>query len=249
MKYKALFIDVDGTTVVHGENNLPSLRVTDAVAAAMRSGVLVSIATSRPLRTALPIIEHLGLNGICVLSSGAELYDPKLRQIIQKKKFPLAVLGKIAGVATMHTAELFIYDGKTNLLYDGTNAPQEALGVFFPKLTPQVLQEITKELSGVIGISLHRMEAWESGFECLDIVNTEATKFHGVQEVYTREGIPQAAVIGVGDGYNDFSLLLACGLKVAMGNAVLELKEVADAVTSSVENDGVADVIEKYILS
>ena len=42
---------------------------------------------------------------------------------------------------------------------------------------------------------------------------------------------------------------MACGLKVAMGNAIPELKEIADYVAPSVDDDGVADVIEKFILN
>ena len=52
----------------------------------------------------------------------------------------------------------------------------------------------------------------------------------------------------MGDGYNDFPLLMACGLKIAMGNAVPELKAIADFIAPSVEEDGVATVIEKFIL-
>ena len=43
-------------------------------------------------------------------------------------------------------------------------------------------------------------------------------------------------------------LLMACGLKVAMGNGVPELKEIADYVAPSVDEDGISDVIEKFVL-
>ena len=55
--------------------------------------------------------------------------------------------------------------------------------------------------------------------------------------------------IGIGDGNNDKPWLLMCGLKVTMGNAVPELKAIADYIAPGVENDGVADVIEKFVLS
>jgi hydroxymethylpyrimidine pyrophosphatase-like HAD family hydrolase len=55
-------------------------------------------------------------------------------------------------------------------------------------------------------------------------------------------------IIGVGDGYNDFPLLMACGLKVAMGNAVPDLKEIADYIAPSVVEDGVVDIISKFIV-
>lgn len=249
MKYKALFLDVDGTTVIHGVDNLPSDRVTQAVKRAMQAGISVSLATSRPPRSAIHVIEHLSLNGYCVLSSGAQIYDPKSKAVIIKKEFPMSSLQPIVDAAKTYNAPLSIYDGEKEFVYDGTNLPVEVLGMYFPKLTPVALQDITKHLEKVSGIALHRMEAWEAGYECLDIVNAEASKLHGVVEVSRLMGIETHEIIGVGDGYNDFALLLACGLKIAMGNAVPELKEVADFVAPSVSDDGVATVIEKFILS
>ena len=55
-------------------------------------------------------------------------------------------------------------------------------------------------------------------------------------------------MIGIGDGYNDFPLLMACGLKIAMGNAVEDLKAIADFIVPSVEQDGVAHAINRFIL-
>ena len=53
-------------------------------------------------------------------------------------------------------------------------------------------------------------------------------------------------MVGVGDSYNDFPLLMACGLKAAMGNSVKEILDIADYVAPSVDDDGLANVIEKY---
>lgn len=249
MKYKALFLDVDGTTVIHGLHNLPSPRVTHAIRAAMKQGLSVSLATSRPPKSVLHIIDHLNLNGYCVLSSGAQMYDPATHRIVIEKQFPPDAIRHIAAAATEHHVTVRIYDGEREYDFDGSMVPQKVLGMYFPELEPAVLQEISKTLGPVEGISMHRMEAWDSRYECLDIVNNEASKLHGIVEVSRLTGIETHEIVGVGDGYNDFPLLLACGLKIAMGNAVPELKEIADFVAPPVEEDGVAVVIEKFILA
>lgn len=249
MTYKALFLDVDGTTVLHGVDNLPTPRVSQAIRQAINRGITVSLATSRPPRSSIHIIEHLRLNGYCVLSSGSEIYDPKSRRVITKKEFPQAAIPYILTAAKAHNASVRIYDGTREFVYDGTMTPKTVLGMYFPEVTAPVLQSLSHALSTVEGISLHRMEAWDKKFECLDIVHSEASKLHGVVEVLRMLGLQTNEIIGVGDGYNDFPLLLACGLKIAMGNAVPELKAVADFVAPSVEEDGVAVVIEKFILS
>lgn len=76
----------------------------------------------------------------------------------------------------------------------------------------------------------------------------KATKKHAVLEVARHLNIKTEEIIGVRDGHNDLSLLMACGLKIAMGNAVREIKSIADYIAPSVEEDGVAHVIEKFIL-
>lgn len=249
MKYKAIFLDVDGTTVRHGIDNLPSPRVTQAVTAAMERGVVVGLATSRPPRSVIRVIEHLQLNGHSVLSSGSEIYDPKKKEVVIRKAFPVTAIPHILNAANRHHASVRIYDGKEEFVYTGGAVPEQVLGMYFPEVTPATLQDLSKELSTVEGISLHRMEAWNNGFECLDIVRSDTSKLHGVVEVLRLSGIPVSEVIGIGDGYNDFPLLLACGLKIAMGNAVPELKAIADFVAPSVDEDGVAMVIEKFLLS
>ncbi|KKS86821.1 MAG: hypothetical protein UV61_C0006G0022 [Candidatus Gottesmanbacteria bacterium GW2011_GWB1_43_11] len=75
-----------------------------------------------------------------------------------------------------------------------------------------------------------------------------ASKLHGIHRVSQLLPVEPHEIIGVGDGYNDFPLLMACGLKIAMGNAVPDLKAIADFVAPGVEEDGVAVVIEKFIL-
>lgn len=249
MKYKALFLDVDGTTVIHGIDNLPSPRVTKAVVACEQAGVTVSLATSRPPRSVVHIISHLSLTGYCVLSSGSEIYDPRLKKVIIRKVFPNTAIEPILDVARAMNEKVKIYDGTGEFVYDGGHLPKTIVGMYFPEVAPKKMPELTNKISDVPGISVHRMEAWNQKFECLDIVTQDTSKLHGIVEVSRLLGVETHEIIGVGDGYNDFPLLMACGLKIAMGNAVPELKAIADFVAPTVEEDGVAVVIEKFILA
>jgi len=82
----------------------------------------------------------------------------------------------------------------------------------------------------------------------LYLTHRDATKQHATQELARLLGINTSEIIGVGDGENDIPLLRECGLKIAMGNAVEELKKMADYTASPLEKDGVAEVVEKFIL-
>ena len=81
MKYKALFLDVDSTTVVHGEDNLPSDRGDTGDFSVSQERSFVSLATSRTFSTVYRVIEHLGLDGYHVISSGSQLYDATLKKL------------------------------------------------------------------------------------------------------------------------------------------------------------------------
>lgn len=249
MKYKALFLDVDGTTVIHGFDSLPSPRVTEAINKCKKVGVSVCLATSRPLYAVQSIIGHLDLTGYCVISSGTQIFDPQKRKIVREKLFPKKAMKTVFAVANYHHADMKVFDGEKEVTYDGIHIPKKVMGMYFPQLTLETYQQIYKKLEGIPDISLHRMQAWDEKFECLDITSKEASKLHGIAEVAELLGIQTHEMIGVGDGYNDFPLLLACGLKIAMGNAVPELKAIADFIAPSVEDDGVATVIEKFILN
>ncbi len=80
------------------------------------------------------------------------------------------------------------------------------------------------------------------------IYNSSATKQHAIFEIANIIGIQTHDIIAVGDGYNDFPLLMAAGLKIAMGNAVEDLKAIADYIAPPVEQDGVAHIIERFVL-
>lgn len=249
MKYKALFLDVDGTTVVHGVNNLPTERVTNAIASCRSKGIFVCLATSRPLARVRNIIEHLHLDGYHVISSGAQIYDATAKKILLEKDITSEAASMVYAVAKKYHAEVKLFDGLKDAEFDGVHLPTKIVGAYFPEIEARILQKIHRELESVEGIALHRMEAWRKNYECLEVTHKEASKLHGIVEVSQLLGISTTEVIGVGDGHNDFPLLLACGLKIAMGNAVPELKEIADFVAPSVNEDGVAVVIEKFILS
>ncbi len=87
------------------------------------------------------------------------------------------------------------------------------------------------------------------GWRVITINDVRGTKQHGVLEFAKYMKLNPHEMIGVGDEETDYPLLMACGLKVAMGNAVQSLKDIADYVAPSVEEDGLVEVIEKFVLN
>ncbi|KAK9829817.1 hypothetical protein WJX72_008049 [[Myrmecia] bisecta] len=83
----------------------------------------------------------------------------------------------------------------------------------------------------------------------LEVLPAGASKGRGLERLLKHLGIPAERVMAVGDGENDLEMLQMVGLGVAMGNAGEKVKSAANAVTATNDEDGLAQAIERYILS
>lgn len=77
---------------------------------------------------------------------------------------------------------------------------------------------------------------------------SDATKANAVREISKSLKIPLEDMIAFGDDFVDIEVLEICGIGVAVENAIDEVKKIADYITDSNENDGVARFIEKHVL-
>ncbi len=251
MKYKAIIFDVDGTLTLPGQNIL-SDRVINAVRRA-HDHVFVSIATGRVLDNdqydARPIIESLRITGPCILDQGTQIYDPQNNKIILETPLDLSSIHQVIEVLRSSKVPLHFFDGMNDRVYDFSILPAKVVSFFTQDCESSLIDDLEKKLRAMPHIALHRMIGRKSGTESIEVTHISASKQRGIEEVAKILKISTHEIIGVGDGYNDFPLLMACGLKIAMGNAVTELKNIADFIAPSVEDDGAATIIEKFILN
>ncbi len=245
--YKALFLDLDGTTVPNGRDSRPSDRVTEAIAKAQKY-VHVCVATSRPLFLAKPIFDLLHINGLCAINDATQIYDPVHEKIIQTLHVSPQDIKKIYRIYRSHGAHVFLNDGMEDLEYTKETSKREICAILATDVTPEFADEIIRDVSKISDVSVIKVPSFNKGLVWISATNAKATKLHGVVTIAEKLNIKTEEMIGVGDGYNDYPLLSACGLKIAMGNAVEELKAIADFIAPTVEEDGVATVIEKFIL-
>lgn len=250
-KYKALIIDVDGTLMKSQRDARP----TDAVTKAIRKAseiMHVGVATQRSLPTTLPIIKHLNLTGPSILAGGALIIDSQTFKIIKEKIIDTDSLNQAIEIMKeykqKYLAPFLVQDTvKGDQEWAEGYIPVKPFATFIGNLELEIAKELEDKLSKIPYISVHKVEPWEGKFGV--VVNAAlATKQHGIFEVARILGINTHEIIGVGDSYNDFPLLMACGLKIAMGNAVEDLKAIADYIAPTVSEDGMVDVINKFVL-
>lgn len=250
MKYKALLTDIDGTLIPNKKEGLVSEKVTKAIRAAAKK-IHIGVVTSRDPEHVTHLATHLSLSGPSVVLGGALLVDFPSFKTVWKKEIERDAFDEIYALATKGDFQLFI--GDESKLYDMSHTDKQVLKnpleIWGHGLTHIQLEEFHKSISHIPSVSFHRVPSWKEGKIDFAITHTLATKQHAVFELMKLLDIKPEEIIAVGDGANDIPLLLSAGLKVAVGNAVPELKEIADYIAPSVEEDGLADVIEKFVLS
>lgn len=110
-----------------------------------------------------------------------------------------------------------------------------------PALLPEVEAAMKADLAG-------EMEIYRSAPHYLELVPLGIDKGRTLHRLLEHLGVSSDQLIACGDQDNDISMIRAAGLGVAMGNADEHVKVAADFVTLSCEEDGVAHVIEQFIL-
>ena len=254
---KALFFDVDGTLVSFNTHRIPQSAV-DALAEAKRRGAMVFISTGRPMRLInnLDAIQHLvdgyiTANGACCSMGGEtiacrEIPNPEARALIGaagRDGFSMLVVGESRLTVVNDGADVDRYFRQmldVSDLGEGT-ALADVLAERIVQLTPIIDEAAERRLMPLLPSCVSAR--WFPAFT--DITARGADKGTALMTVAAHLGIDREDTVAFGDGGNDKSILQAAGTGVAMGNAPDDVKAVADYVTASVDEDGIARALEQ----
>jgi len=255
MKYRALMLDVDGTLIKYDYAASPTKRVITAVKKAQEK-VTVCLVTGRSIQSARIIAKELGLTkGFAAVDSGAIVINLETNELIYEQLIEKEDLHEIIKILTKEKVNFYLKDKKYRnqtkeeyIQFKNEDDPKDVTMIFTGEdFTLEETHRILKKLTSP-NIAVARGRHDNPDKYSFQITHAKATKLHGISVISEKLNLKHAEIIGVGDGYNDFPLLMASGLKVAMGNAIDDLKEIADYISPSVDDDGIADVVEKYIL-
>src|SRR6185437_6847206 len=119
--------------------------------------------------------------------------------------------------------------------------------IFIMTVSKKDTKIIVQKLAQIPDISTHEVISWTPDHLDIHITHKDATKKHALEELLKLENLAKENIMAVGDANNDLPLFEVAGFKVAMGNGSDRLKEAADYITDSVEEDGLAKAIEKKL--
>jgi Cof subfamily protein (haloacid dehalogenase superfamily) len=247
MKDKIIIFDIDGTAVDSPKQKLPTKNLVEAIKK-IEDRYYLCPATGRCLTFAKDILKSLNIKDLCIVSGGTQIYDPQTKKIIWQKDIEYKALETVINIFKK-------VNGKQRLIYNDYTEDDYFFGGVLPhdfnikqkvnwlsqSFVPDSLAiKMHQELNAVKGIACVMVVAQKPNTRDLHIVNSKATKEHAIAELLERVGLNKEASIGIGDGHNDLHLFNAVKLKVAMGNAVEELKKTANVIIGPVQEDGLA---------
>lgn len=250
MKSKAIIFDIDGTAINSPGQKLPSDRLIEAIKKLEKSYYFCA-ATGRVWSFAKPVLKALELKDPCIISAGTQICNPQTGEILWQKNITDQAIQEVIALFKQNSEYKLLYNDGTeeDYFYGGVNpedfAAQEPVYFLEQVFVPDaVAQEIFKKLNKIMGIICVMVVSQKPDCRDLHIVNSNATKEHAIAELLGVLKVSKENTIGIGDGHNDIHLFNATYYKVAMGNAVPELKLLADKVIDTIANDGMATYLE-----
>lgn len=263
--YRAIATDLDGT-LLRSDRSV-SARTRAAVLAAEDAGWAVVIATGRPPRWIAPVVDALGERGLVVCANGASVYDPARHELVARTELAADVAGSIIddvcdafpeAVVGLEQGFDFSVDDRFRELAQGLatriedlrigpvrsflDRPVTKLIVRLPHPAPPGTAEAVRSVVGDRALVTHSTEE-----SFLELSHPSAHKAATVERLLVERGIDAAEVVAFGDMPNDLELIRWAGHGVAVANAHPVLREAADEVTASNDDDGVALVIERLL--
>ncbi|MFS9133090.1 Cof-type HAD-IIB family hydrolase [Streptococcus infantis] len=254
-KIKIVFFDIDDTLRNSKTGFIPT-SIPTVFQQLREKGILTGIATGRGIFGVVPEIRELKPDFFVTLN-GAYIEDKKGNVIDSNKISKDKVESYIAwtkevgidyGLVGSHTAKL---STRTELISEAIDPIYPDLDVdpdFYEK--EDIYQMWTFEDRGDDLIlpdtlsSTLRMVRWHE--HSSDVVPISGSKAAGVAKVVEHLGLKPENVMVFGDGLNDLELFDYAGISIAMGNSHEKIKEKADYITKTLEEDGIFDALERF---
>ncbi|MCA0150871.1 Cof-type HAD-IIB family hydrolase [Rossellomorea vietnamensis] len=268
MSYKMIVLDLDDTLL--RDDQTISKRTKDALIQAQEAGVKVVLASGRPTQGMRWVAEELKLDhyGSYILPfNGSKIIDCKTneekysRTLTAETAHSLYDISKREDVGILTYAEDAIIVEETNpfasIESDLTGLPVKVVPDFKEAITGPVvkalmlkeadhLAEVEKKLQAELDGELSVMRSKPFFLEFTQLGVTKGTS---LDYLIKPMGIKPEEVMAIGDSYNDLTMIEFAGLGVAMGNAPDDIKEKADYVAAPNMEDGVAEVVETFVLN
>lgn len=268
-RYRALALDIDGTLLNTKKEVTP--KVLEQVTRLQKAGIPVMIASGRPEQGIAHVAEAVGMNvyGGYVLSfNGGKITEFKTGEVVYNKTVPVEYNQEIVEYAA-HIPESAV------LTYEGGSIITEHPENEYVQLESRVVKMPVKKVDSLLERAVFpankflivgnpevlqrevpvmaekfkgRLNIFQSEPFFIEVVPMGIDKAESLDYLLKALNIRREELVACGDGGNDVTMVGYAGMGVAMENACEEVKQAADYITDSCDEDGVAKAIEKFFI-
>lgn len=260
---KMIATDIDGTILKWGLDFTPAMK--NCVEKLKQSGIKLVLVTGRMHCATLPVAKELGLDTPIISYQGGLIKDCNNNTLYQKN-LSNDYAKEIIQWARKNNIHINLYlDDKLYVEEDNDIVKSYTDGKFIDYTVCNFDNLEIKNVNKILAIDLtdaEKVTGWvnelKEKYPDLYIVKStpyfceigcsDAKKSLGVHHLCNMWGIKPEEVLTIGDQNNDIDLVQCGGIGVAMGNGTPELKECADFITDTVENDGFVKAVEKFVI-
>ena len=256
MGYKGLVMDIDGTLYNSAKRITETTR--RAVFRAREAGKVIAIASGRPIRGIADVSRRLQLaekGGYIMGWNSGKILNAQTGEVISETTLPegiVPVVAHTAGLLLSETPEDEIIQLEARLNYMTVDKISSLEDYAEQPLYKCILTGSGEKLEALEKIAAQRFEGRLSVYRSepffLEILPPGIDKAHGMDVLARHLGLTREDFIACGDGFNDLSMIQSAGLGVAMANAQSIVRQNADYVTESCDDDGLVSVIEKFLI-
>jgi len=255
MKYKAIcFFDLDGTLL--NERSHVDEKVVEAIQKLKENNILPMIATGRALIEFENIREEVGINSCVALNGLHILIDGKT---VYAKEFPKEQVQPLLDLSLSLNHCLQFFNTTTGWAHTHNQVAQKAferLDLPEPKVDKElhktepilmpVLTTDEPETDHIYREAFPQFDFYRTTPEIMDVVVKDYNKGTGIKILLDLLDMADIPTYAFGDGSNDITMFQTVKYGVAMGNAIDELKELADYVSAENTQGGIVEALEYY---
>lgn len=257
--------DMDGTLL--RPDHSPSQRTIDTVRALREAGVFFSLASGRPPKAMLHMVEAFGIDIPVVGFNGGTLVNPDGSVLVAHCLPAEAALVALALFSVEPDVDVWLFAEGEWLRRDppGPMVAVEAAGLGYGPRVVDSFEPYLDRVDKIVAASrntplLMQLEALlqpkveglahvsRSQPIYLDVTAMQANKGDALKTLAAHLGVSLDQTAAIGDGGNDPAMFKVAGLSIAMGQAEDVVKRQASVVTGSNADDGAAEAIERFIL-
>jgi len=268
MSYDVIALDIDGT-LTNSKKEITE-RTRNALIEAQKRGKKVILASGRHNSAMQRYADELQLakyGGFILSFNGGRIINASDNTVLYEAYFPREYLSQICDRVSGEDITVITYEDNTIVLNDKFNEysqievdiiglPYKIVDKFIdyvsfdinkilltgePSLIDRYKRIIEEEYKGVLDV-------FKSCPFFLELMPYGINKGFGLSFLSKQAGFSREQLIACGDSFNDISMIEYAGLGVCMENGEDQVKSISDVIAGSSENDGIADIVEKYMI-